>query len=131
VPLGSGSSPSPPIGSAALPKQSAPATPPARVGAQRDPVAAAVGLLSARRACLAAGRPACLAGVDAAGSPAAELDVAAVTAGVEPVAVPAGTPRLRSRSGGTAVLVVRDVTVLIVQQPDGWRLRDVVRGPPR
>jgi hypothetical protein len=94
-----------------------------------EPLAAGRILLAERSRCLAAGSRACLARIESAGSPVAVEDAAAVAGAVEPVRVPAAGLRLRSVAGGTAVLSAGDRTVLLLREPSGWRLRDVI-GPP-
>jgi hypothetical protein len=94
-----------------------------------EPLAAARVLLAERRRCLDAGSLRCLAALESAGSPVAIQDEAAVAGAVEAVAVPESGLRLRSRSGGAAVLTAADRTVLLLEEPAGWRLRDVL-GPP-
>jgi hypothetical protein len=46
------------------------------------------------------------------------------------VVVPAVAPRLLRTSGGAATLDVGGATVLLVQEPAGWRLRDADRPAP-
>jgi hypothetical protein len=121
-PVASATSRAPASARAAPPTEAAPPIP-------TEPLAAARALLAARRSCLLHGSTACLARVESAGSPIL-IEDAAVTAGaVEPVLVPESRLRLRSTSGGTAVLAAGDRTVLLVREPDGWRLRDAI-GPP-
>ncbi len=98
-------------------------------GSTIDPVRAVRALLAARAACLASGRPACLAAVDAAGSPVDMLDRAALAAGVDAVQ-PSGRVVLVRRSGTTATVDVGGATVLLIPGPGGWRLRDVVAKRP-
>jgi hypothetical protein len=105
------------------------ATVPAAPVVPRQPVAAARVLLAERERCLDARSVACLARLESPASPVAIEDAAAVAGAGEPVAVPASGMRLRSRSGGAAVLTAGDRTVLLIDEPDGWRLRDVI-GPP-
>ncbi|MDH2442340.1 hypothetical protein QDR37_00090 [Amnibacterium sp. CER49] len=94
------------------------------------PVDAARTLLDARAVCLAQRSLRCLRPLEAPGSPVAVLDAAAVTAGVDAVAVPSVAPRLLRTSGGAATLDVGGATVLLVQEPAGWRLRDADRPAP-
>jgi eukaryotic-like serine/threonine-protein kinase len=94
-----------------------------------EPLAAARALLAERRRCLALGSRACLARIESAGSPVAIEDAAATAGAVEAVTVPEARLRLRSSSGGTAVLTAGDRTVLLLREPGGWRLRDAI-GPP-
>lgn len=93
------------------------------------PVEAPAALVRARAGCLSRGSATCLTGVDAADSPVLVADLAALRAGTEAVPVRPERLRVRSASGGTVLAEADGVVVLAVRQPDGWRLRDVVREP--
>ncbi|WP_375389860.1 hypothetical protein [uncultured Amnibacterium sp.] len=102
------------------------AVPVPTVAPTQRPEAALRALVAARARCLATGSERCLAGVDAAGSPVLQSDLAAVASGAEAIAVDGARLAIRSTSGGLVLADAAGSTVLAVREPDGWRLRDVV-----
>lgn len=104
------------------------ATPVARRDQAAEPALAA--LLAERDRCLERGSEACLRSVDAAGSPVLAADLDAVRAGTTPIRIDRRRLRVQSTAGGSALATAADATVLAIQEPDGWRLRDVVAAPP-
>ncbi|GAA2754301.1 hypothetical protein [Amnibacterium kyonggiense] len=101
----------------------------AGVPASTGPADALRRLLADRDRCLERGSEPCLRGVDAAGSPVLDADLAAVRAGVD--AARLDPARLTvTASGATALGTVGRGTALAIRDRNGWRLRDVVAEPP-
>ena len=120
---------------AAVPSPSATAiratpVPPPAAEPPADPASAVLALVAARDRCLDAGSESCLRGVDQAGSPVLDGDLAAVRAGVDAVRVDRTRLRVAAVTSGTALATAGRATVLAIRDRNDWRLRDVVAEPP-